>query len=231
MGLFGLFYATFIAGAGIKELVIDSVDRDEAFKKALNNGNDIFYDKKGHMYFIEKIKCKNGKYIYEPIRAIDSCKLMNNGLHKIVVTLKGNRLLKDYTNEHIRNFLDRRLEIINETNANNPNQKYYYIPIDYKVIRDIGDKNFNKHYRHLCGLFEKENNTVGKRYCLQQEGDFIRGVNYYKYYYKNGDDSEFTQYIIDKKTKIKITKDEYEEYGGFVCDEDFYDFGFGSVDN
>lgn len=208
MGLFGLFYTMFVTGTCLKETAINSSYKDEQLKLAINENRDIFYDKSGYMYFIKKLPTKSGNTTYIPIRAIDSVKYdKRNLLHKVVIDLKTNEVLRDYTQEKINDFYKLVNDAINDGN-DNESQNYYFIPIDYNLVRNIGDVNFKKHFKPMCGLFEKDNGKVGRRYLVERYyNKTTKKYEYYKYFY---DDHNW----IDIFSKIKISKEDYEKMGG-----------------
>ena len=86
--------------------------------------------------------------------------------------------------------------------------KTQYSSFDYNLVRNIGDVNFKKHFKPMCGLFEKDNGKVGRRYLVERYyNKTTKKYEYYKYFY---DDHNW----IDIFSKIKISKEDYEKMGG-----------------
>lgn len=216
--MFGIFYSIFAAGSCAKGYVENATYKDESFKRAIKENKDTFYDKEGKMYYIRKRPWKNGETLLEQIRAIDTVKEDRNGvLHKVIMDLKTKEILRDYTQEKINTFYNNIIKAIEECNKKE-NQKYYFIEPPFELIRDIGDAKFKKIYKPMCGLFEKDNGSIGRRYVIEHYYNKLKKEDhYFKYYY---DESN----CVDTSSKIEITKDEYILLGGLQSGYSSYYF-------
>lgn len=216
--MFGFLYALFMTGVGIKETVSNNIDQENAFQKALKENKDIFYDGRGNMYFIDQVKLKNGKIWYNPIRAIESNYFYKDyrGIwHRTIVPIKGNkRVLKDYTQELIDKFYERRDNIKEEYSKKH--KKYYFIPLDKETrefSKSIGYNNFKKCFLRDCGWFEMK---TEKRYRLECVGSSLNGFRYLKYYYEDiKHNGQMWGQTIDFDSQKEITEKEFAIMGGY----------------
>lgn len=208
MGLFGLFYGLLVAEAGIKETISDSISCDEDLQRAINDGNETFYDRKGTLHYVTKRQRKNGEYVYSSIKVVETVRNGDYNIpHKVLISVDRKDVIKDYTREKIYKFFLNINSIISETNKDET-KTYYFIPIDSELRRELGERNFNKYYKRYCGLFERNNNETGRRYFVEHYYNREnREHKYYKYYYNDKN-------LIDLNSKVQITKEEYDNLGG-----------------
>lgn len=209
--MFGFLWALLVGGAALKDSIDNEVEKNRSRMHSSQKGYDTYRDMKGHEYYKDRRVITSNSH------------LMPNGeWHKVILDAKTYKIIKDYTQEMIDSFFEERENIIK--NAEKNGDLYYRIECPHELLRE--EKIYKTRIKGYCGSFET---TSGRRYVLEHKSEYQYGKieptnrcsHYYgytkhiylKYYYEEShigiDDCYYK-----RSNPIKISKEEYELYGG-----------------